>query len=486
MPLPFLYETIVNGAPEWVPLWARDPFTLTKVVAVVVLFYLIKIYSSGATNHAEQRLNGKVVMITGGTSGIGTAVTRDLAQRGAQIVLLTHLPPSNPFLADQIGELREQTNNQMIYAEQVDLSSFHSIRKFATKWIDNAPPRRLDMLILCANTLTPPGGERTETDEGIEEMWMVNYLANFHLLSILSPALRAQPVDRDVRVIIPTCSAYIASPDLGDALSKKKWSPKKAYARSKLAMMVFGQAFQKHLDAYKRPDQMPMNARVIFVDPGLTRTPGMRRWLTRGSILGLILYVLGYFIPWLFLKSEERGAQSILHAAMENSLGRGEGGKLIKECIEVDFARRDVKNEDIAKTLWEASDKLVEKTEKEQATLRAAEKQKQEAQEKEKKDTEQAQEIEALVDSIKKGKEAEKKPSRRQRKKANAEKAEIQQPMRDVSSLHPVFFTGRLQRSGPVPPPAAAVAASNGLHPVAHGYVYRDERVMRRPGGPML
>ncbi|KAI0520908.1 short chain dehydrogenase/ reductase [Xylaria bambusicola] len=424
MPLPFLYETIVNGAPEWVPIWAREPFTLTKIVAGVVLLYLIKIYSRGATNHAGMRMNGKVVMITGGTSGIGTAVTRDLAERGAQVVLLTHLPPSNPFLADQIGELREQTKNQMIYAEQVDLSSLHSIRKFATKWIDNAPPRRLDMLILCANTLTPPGGERAETDEGIEEMWMVNYLANFHLLGILSPALRAQPVDRDVRIIIPTCSAYIASPDLGDALSKEKWSPKKAYARSKLAMMVFGQAFQKHLDAYKRPDQMPMNARVIFVDPGLTRTPGMRRWLTRGSILGLVLYILGYFLPWLFLKSEERGAQSILHAAMESSLGRGQGGKLIKECMEVDFARKDVKNEDIAKTLWEASDKLIEKTEKKQATLRAVEKKKQETQEKGKKEAEQAQEIEALVESIKKGKEAEKKPSRRQRKKANAEKAE--------------------------------------------------------------
>ncbi|KAJ3561316.1 hypothetical protein NPX13_g8997 [Xylaria arbuscula] len=61
-----------------------------------------------------------------------------------------------------------------------------------------------------------------------------------------------------------------------------------------------------------------------------------------------------------------------------------------------------------------------------------------------------------------------------------------QQPMRDVSSLHPVFFTGRLQRSGSVPPAAAAAAAANGLHPVAHGYVYRDERVMRQPGGPML
>ncbi|KAI1423283.1 short chain dehydrogenase/ reductase [Xylaria sp. FL1777] len=424
MPLPFLYETIVNGAPAWVPGWARDPFSLTKVVAAVVVLYLIKIYSSGATNRADRSMHGRVVMITGGTSGIGAAVTRELAQRGTQIILLTHLPPSNPFLADQIGELREQTKNQMIYSEQVDLGSLHSIRKFATKWIDNAPPRRLDMLILCANTLTPPGGQRTETDEGVEEMWMVNYLANFHLLGILSPALRAQPVDRDVRIIIPTCSSYIASPDLGDALSKKKWSPKTAYARSKLAMMVFGQAFQKHLDAYKRPDQLPMNARVIFVDPGFTRTPGMRRWLTRGSVWGLVLYVLGYFLPWLFLKSAEMGAQSILHAAMEASLGRGEGGKLIKECIEVDFARKDVKNEDIAKTLWEASDKLIEKTEKEQAAIRAAEKKNQEAREKEKKEAEQAQEIDSLVDAIKQGKEAEKKPSRRQRKKANAAKAE--------------------------------------------------------------
>ncbi|KAI1274154.1 short chain dehydrogenase/ reductase [Xylaria sp. FL0933] len=424
MPLPFLYETIVNGAPAWVPGWARDPFTLVKVVAAVVFFYLVKIYSSGATNQAEKKMHGRVVMVTGGTSGIGAAVVRELARRGAQVVLLTHLPPSNPFLADQIGELREQTMNQMIYAEQVDLSSLHSIRKFATKWIDNAPPRRLDMLILCANTLTPPGGKRTETDEGIEEMWMVNYLANFHLLGILSPALRAQPGDRDVRIIIPTCSSYIASPDLGDALSKKKWSPKAAYARSKLAMMVFGQAFQKHLDAYKRPDQMPMNARVIFVDPGFTRTPGMRRWLTRGSVLGLVLYVTGYFLPWLFLKSAEMGAQSILHAAMDSRYSRGQGGKLIKECMEVDFARNDVKNEDIAKALWEASDKLIEQTEKEQATLRALEKKNQEAREKEKKEAEQAQEIDALVDTIKKGKEAEKKPSRRQRKKANAEKTE--------------------------------------------------------------
>ncbi|KAI8624546.1 hypothetical protein F5Y19DRAFT_480567 [Xylariaceae sp. FL1651] len=526
MPLPFIFDTIINGLPGWVPDWARNPWIVLQVVAVLGTLYLIKIYSSGATNHSDRAMHGRVVMVTGGTSGIGAVVTQELAQRGAQIVLLTRQPPSDPFLADHIGELREQTKNQMIYAEQVDLSSLHSIRKFATKWIDNAPPRRLDMIILCANTIAPPGQKRIETDEGIEEMWMTNYLANFHLLGILSPALRAQPFDRDVRIIIPTCSSYIASPGLGDALSKKKWSPRTAYARSKLAMMVFGQAFQKHLDAYKRPDGLPMNTRVVFVDPGFTRTPGMRRWITQGSIWGLGLYIVAYIIPWLVLKSAEMGAQSILYAAMEAGLGRGVGGKLIKECMEVDFARTEVKNEDIAKQLWESSDKLIETTEKEQAALRALEKKHREMKDQEKKDAEQAQEIEALVDAIKKGKEAEKKPSRRQRKKVNAEKAESGTPMsratqitssqlpflqappatdlqaawdhhqqrhpqqllqmRDASSLHPVFFTARLRRSPLVLNAVSSPSVTSSLSPVAHGYVYREERLTKRPGGAML
>ncbi|KAI1881348.1 hypothetical protein JX265_000174 [Neoarthrinium moseri] len=414
MPLPFLESVISNGLPAWVP----DPWILLSVGTVVGALYLIKIYSGGATNLSERDMHGRVVMVTGGTSGIGAATVRDLAERGAQIVLLTRLPPSDTFLADFIGEMREKTNNQMIYAEQVDLTSLHSIRQFATKWIDNAPPRRLDMLILCASTLTPPGGKRIETAEGIEETWMVNYLANFHLLGILSPAIRAQPFDRDVRIIVPTCPAYIASPPLVAELDKKEWSASKAYARSKLALMVFGQAYQKHLDAYKRPDGLPMTARVLFVDPGLSRTPGLRRWLTRGSIWGLFLYILGYFLPWLLLKSAEMGAQSILYAVMEPSLVRGQGGKMIKECMEVDFARTDIRDEEIAKKLWESSDKLIEKTEKEQAALRVLEKKAKEMKEEEKKKSEQAKEVESLVDAIKKGKEAEKTKSRRKNKKA--------------------------------------------------------------------
>ncbi|KAE8450445.1 hypothetical protein EG329_006520 [Mollisiaceae sp. DMI_Dod_QoI] len=376
MPIHFLAEAVYTGIP-----WLPNGWTILKLTVATVVISLIKWYSMGASNTAERQMHGKVVMITGGTSGIGAATALRLAQRGAQIILLVHQSPKDIFLVDFVEDLREKSGNELIYAEQVDLSSLYSVRQFATKWIDNAPPRRLDMIILCAATLTPAGKPRAVTSEGLEEIWMVNYLANFHLLSILSPAIRAQPPDRDIRILFATCSSYITSPlieDGNEAMKKKDWTPSKAYARSKLALMMFGHAFQKHLDAYKRPDGAPVNARVIFVDPGYCRTPGMRRWLTRGTLWGLALYLVMWQNVWLILKSSEGGAQSFLYSAMDVTFGRGAGGKLIKECQEMDYARADIKDEKAAKKLWEASEKLIERVEREEAVRRALEKKEQE------------------------------------------------------------------------------------------------------------
>jgi hypothetical protein len=97
----------------------------------------------------------------------------------------------------------------------------------------------------------------------------------------------------------------------------------------------------------------------------------MRRYLSRGTLWGLALYIILWQNIWLFLKSSEQGAQSFLYAAMEASLGRGNGGKLVKECMEVDFARADVKDEEVAKNLWQGSEKIIERIEREEAVKRA-------------------------------------------------------------------------------------------------------------------
>ena len=339
-------------------------------------------------------------------------MVRGLASRGAQIVLLTQYPLSDPFLVEFIEDVKRDTKNLLMTAEQVDLESLHSIRQFATKWIDNAPPRRLDMIVLCANTITPSRGKVQSTSEGVELNWQVNYLANFHLLSILSPALRAQPPDRDVRVVFGTCSSYIggdllhikqpAQPQTGSKAKSQangkpsavnpstqeptKFSPGNAYATSKLALTTFALAFQKHLSAYQRPDKAPMNTKVILADPGFSRTPGTRRWLTWGSLTGLFFYLILYPLWWMVLKSPGMGAQSFLHAAMDETFTRGDGGWLIRECQVRQFKRAEVRDEEIQKRLWKYSEEMVQEAEKRGAEKRTKTKH----EEKERKDEEAA------------------------------------------------------------------------------------------------
>ncbi|KAF2723765.1 NAD(P)-binding protein, partial [Polychaeton citri CBS 116435] len=394
MPVEIFAKAFTEGASSVPLLWPT-----LKALPYLAVLGGIKVYFSGYNNASERKMHGRVVMVTGGTSGVGAATVRELATKGAQIVLLTQHALSDPFLVQYIEDLREDTNNQLITAEQVDMSSLHSIRTFATKWIDNAPPRRLDMVILCANTQTLSSEKIQSTNEGVELNWQLNYLSNFHLLSILSPALRAQPPDRDVRILFGTCSSYMGgdllhitqqSPkpqskkdkkqtDARPAQEPTKFSPSNAYATSKYALTVFALTFQKHLTAYKRPDKMPMNTKVILVDPGFCRTPGTRRWLTAGTLWGLLIYLLLYPLVWLFLKSPNMGAQSFLHASMEERYGRlsadmvGDnisikseegGGWLIKECKERRFLREDVKDEAVQKALWEYSEKMIEEAEK--------------------------------------------------------------------------------------------------------------------------
>ncbi|KAL9625253.1 MAG: hypothetical protein Q9160_000655 [Pyrenula sp. 1 TL-2023] len=366
MPLPILGQAFFKGID-------RIPFAwpILKFLPWVLLISLLKRYFGGAVNRAERLMHGKVVMVTGGTSGIGAAIVQDLASRGAQIILLTHHSPTDGFLNDYIEDLRDSTKNELIYAEQVDLSSLHSIRLFATKWVDNAPPRRLDMIILCADTMTPTWGKRQLTTNGLEEEWMINYLSTFHLLSILSPAIRAQPPDRDVRVIFSTCSSYIGATLDTSQTDVKTVSGKRSYGRSKLALMVFAQAFEKHLASYKRPDKQAVNTRTFIVDPGFCRTPGTRRWLTGGSLWGLLLYLLTWPFWWMVLKSPQQGAQSHLLAVMEGALAVSGGGFMIKECRQREFLRKEVSDEDVAKRLWEFSEKQIEQIEKQGAVKRA-------------------------------------------------------------------------------------------------------------------
>lgn len=383
MPLDILKYGVFEGFDK-VPYWDQIKTYTPYLVGAT----LVKLYTNGSSNTWERKLHGKVYIVTGGTSGVGSAVVRDLATRGAQIILLTSQlseesdANAKSWISDYVDDLREATNNQLIYAEDCDLSSLYSIRKFATKWLDNSPARRLDGVICLAAECLPINKVRSNSVDGVEIQMAVNYLAHYHLLTLLEPALRVQPPDRDVRVLVASClSQSFGSVDVNDLLWEERAypynKPWKVFGTSKLLLNMFAKEFQRKVESTPRADKQPCAIRVNVVNPGIVRSPSTRRFVSAGSIIGLLIYMILYPIFWLLVKSCEQGAESFIFAINSPNLHTMNGGNYIKECdILANESRSELRDIDLQREVFNITAKKIETLEKMSAIRRNKDKKK--------------------------------------------------------------------------------------------------------------
>lgn len=372
MPIDIISSMLYDG-PEVVPGWEY-----VKLYAPVVAgLGALKYYCGGTSNTWERDMHGKVFMVTGGTSGMGARLVYELATKGAQIILLVR-STEDAWVVDYVEELRDSTNNAMIYAEECDLASLHSIRLFATKWLDNQPPRRLDGVLCCAAESIPVGKTKQVTKEGIERQLGINYFGHFHLLTLLGPSLRVQPPDRDVRVLLATCSTQaLAEVDEGDLLWENRRYPTnqpwKVYGTSKLLLGLFAKEYQRQLMEYERKDKAVCNVRINLINPGLMRTPSTRRFLSMGTVWGLILYVIMWPFWFLVLKSSIQGAQSFIFALSAPIFIKLTGGNVVQECKIVTKVRKEMDDEELQKKIFQNTESAISTLEKQAAIERKRE-----------------------------------------------------------------------------------------------------------------
>ena len=377
MPLDYLGAVFLQKT-HTIPHWEQ----IKQLAPPLVAAFLFKLYTNGSSNTWERKLHGKVYIMTGGTSGIGASLAREMASRGAQLILLTSQAAEDAdasakiWLTDYIEDLRESTGNEMIYAEDCDLSSLYSIRKFATKWLDNKPARRLDGIICLAGESLPMGKLRSNSIDGIEIQMAINYLGHYQLLTLLEPALKVQPPDRDVRVLLSSClSQNLGQIDLNDLLweerSYPQRSPWKVYGTSKLLLNMFAKEFQRKLESVERADKQPCGVRVNIVNPGIVRSPSTRRFLSFGTIWGLLLYLVLYPIFWLILKSTQMGMQSYIYALNSPEIFPLKGGQYIKECKIIEQeSRKELHDPELQKKVFEITAAKIDKLERASALER--------------------------------------------------------------------------------------------------------------------
>ena len=221
-----------------------------------------RIRSRGWT--ALPRMEGKVVLITGATSGLGLAAADGFARLGAEVWLAVRNRERGEAARETI---LEHLSDADVHLGLCDLSRLDSVRQFAERFTTEAP--RLDVLVNNAGVLTQ---ERELSANGIELTLATNVIGPFLLTQLLIPMLERSVPSRIVNV--SSGGMYTQKLRADDLQSEQEdFDGPTVYARTKRAEVVLSEMWAQRLAG--------AGVTVHAMHPGWADTPGVRSSLPR-------------------------------------------------------------------------------------------------------------------------------------------------------------------------------------------------------------
>lgn len=176
-------------------------------------------------------IDEQTILITGSTDGLGRALARDLAARGARVLVHGR---SEERLRETAHEIGEAAGGERPRTYRADFASLDEVRRLANEV--ERDHERLDALVNNAGIgAGRRPGRREESADGHELRFAVNYLSHFLLTNLLLPRLRRSAPARIVNV----ASAAQDAIAFDDPMLERGYDGMRAYAQSKLALVLF-------------------------------------------------------------------------------------------------------------------------------------------------------------------------------------------------------------------------------------------------------
>jgi NAD(P)-dependent dehydrogenase (short-subunit alcohol dehydrogenase family) len=207
-------------------------------------------------NPSSLDLNGTRAAVVGGTGGLGRAVSRSLASRGARVVV--------------VGQTFRDSDVARIQFVKADLSLMREAERVANA----LPAEKLDLVVFTAGIFAAP--ERQETAEGIERDMAVSYLSRLVILRQIAARLgkdRPAPSNKP-RIFV------MGHPGAGQAGSIEDLNAEKSYAAMRVHMNTVAGNEMLVLDAARRYPDLS----VFGLNPGLVKTGIRANRLGAGSV----------------------------------------------------------------------------------------------------------------------------------------------------------------------------------------------------------
>jgi NAD(P)-dependent dehydrogenase (short-subunit alcohol dehydrogenase family) len=286
-------------------------------------------------------LSGRLAVVTGATSGLGWETARVLAAHGAHVVLTGRNPART---AEAVRRVRAAVATASVEPGDLDLADLSSVRAFAAK-VGGEP---LDLLVNNAGVMALP--TREQTADGFERQVGTNHLGHFALTGLLLPALLARPAARVVT--LSSIVHWIGVLSIADLNSERRYDPWQAYARSKLANLLF----VRELDRRARAAGVDLVS--VGAHPGYARTRLVANGPAQGHpVLGAVFRGFTAVVG----QAPRSGALPQLRAATDPTVVSGEyvGPRLGWRGLPVPSRRsRAAQDDESAALLWAESERL--------------------------------------------------------------------------------------------------------------------------------
>jgi NAD(P)-dependent dehydrogenase (short-subunit alcohol dehydrogenase family) len=282
---------------------------------------------------ANEPLKGRIVLLTGGTDGLGREAALELADLGASVAIVGRDRKRGRETAAEIDSRAGESAG--FYA--ADIASQRSVRRLAEEV--RSRHDRLDALVNNAGTFR---AHREESSDGIEATLAVNHLAPYLLAHRLADLLVEGAPARVVTVASGLHErGRIRFEDLG---FERAYDGRAAYAQSKLANVHFARELAVRLEG----SGVTSNA----VDPGFVPATSLAREASTRSRAALAAMA---HLPLPFTRSVEEGADSIVRAVADPGLD-GTTGAYLRDGEPVPTA---IESDEVGRRLWDVSAGLV-------------------------------------------------------------------------------------------------------------------------------
>ncbi|MGH8870800.1 MAG: SDR family oxidoreductase [Acidimicrobiia bacterium] len=239
---------------------------------------------------AAPLMNGKTVLITGGTSGIGRAAAVGLASMGAHVGIMGR----DRVRAEQAAAvIAAESGSPAVDVFVADMSSQKEVRRLAGDILAAYP--RLDVLL---NNVGGFWAHRHLTADGLEHTFALNHLAPFLLTNLLLDRLTTSAPARIITV--SSGAHYMGRIDFDDLMGEQDYSGQRAYNQSKLANVMFTYELAGRLEG--------TGVTATALHPGMTNTS----FSTEDPSRKMAPIV---FVVRPFMKSPKRGADTAVYLA---------------------------------------------------------------------------------------------------------------------------------------------------------------------------